>query len=422
MKQPLPPLCYWSQVLFLFAALLSFTACHDQVESTFTYHIKVPVDIETSVFREMNVGQVPARVINETGKIYIYDDFLFVSEPEEGIHVIDNSDPANPQNISFIEIPGTADLAINDDILYADSYIDLLAFDIGNPFHVTLSKRIEDVFMNYYSNPEAGTFVIYKDTVITTTEPQRRWGWGGPVTWLESASADYSGAGDGNYGQGGSLARFTLANGLLYTVDNFDLRLFDVSEKANPEFVKKLHLGWGIETIFPFKDKLFIGSTTGMHIYDISSPTEPEMLSIYAHLTSCDPVVANDDHAFVTLRSGNLCQQGVDLLEVLDISDPSQPELLKSYPMENPHGLGLSGENLFVCEGKFGLKSFKINDVMNIDQNQMQHLKNLNAIDLIPGPKSLIVIGSNVICQYDYSTPSELKKLSCIEIKREQLY
>ncbi|WP_460539860.1 hypothetical protein [Echinicola sediminis] len=420
MRQSPLPKGIWCQLILFFIIFIGISSCQDQIESTFTYHTKVAVNMDAEVFRQMNVGQVPAKTIGETGKIYAYQDFLFVSEPLEGIHVIDNSDPSSPQNISFIEIPGTADLAINDDILYVDSYIDLLAFDISTPFHVTLSKRIEDVFMSYYTNPAAGTFMIFKDTVISTTEPQRIWN--GPIFWLESIAFDAVRNGANNYGQGGSLARFTLANEHLYTVDDYDLRLFDISEKDNPEFIKKINLGWGIETIFPFKDKLFIGSTTGMHIYDISSPAAPEMLSVYAHLTSCDPVVANDEHAFVTLRSGNLCQQGADLLEVLDISDPSQPELLKSYPMQNPHGLGLAGESLFVCEGEFGLKSYKINDVMNIDQNQMQHLKNLNAIDLIPGPKSLIVIGSNTICQYDYSTPNQLKQLSCIEIEREQLY
>lgn len=405
--------------LLILTVVLCFSACQDQVESTYTYETTYPVSIKTSTFREMSVGQTEPRPINKTGKIYIFGDYLFISEPDEGIHVIDNSDPSAPRNLLFLEIPGTADLAINDNILYADSYIDLLSFDVSNPFKIKLIDREEDVFRNRYSAIETGEFTIWKDTVLTSEQPFRPWE--GPF-FFESDMLAFANGDGGNFGQGGSMARFTLANGHLYAVDEHDLRLFDISEKENPEFVKQIGLGWGIETIYPFKDKLFIGSTTGMHIYDISSPASPEQLSVYAHLTSCDPVVANDDYAFVTLRSGNFCQQGVDLLEVLDISDPSQPNLLKSYPMQNPHGLGLSGENLFVCEGQFGLKSFKVNDVMKIDENQMEHLKNLNAIDLIPGPKSLIVIGNNVICQYDYSTPSKLIKLSCMEIEKQELY
>src|SRR5690606_11985836 len=122
-----------------------------------------------------------------------------------------------------------------------------------------------------------------------------------------------------------------------------------------PEFVRDIPLGgWGIETIFPFDNKLFIGSTTGMHIYDIGNPASPEAMAVYNHVTACDPVIVNEKYAFVTLRSGNFCQPGTDLLEVIDIEDPYHPRLLKSYPMENPHGLGLSGDNLYVCEGNHG--------------------------------------------------------------------
>ncbi|AGA80842.1 LVIVD repeat-containing protein [Echinicola vietnamensis] len=417
MKTPLRSSSAFLRYLFIFVVAVGFNSCQDQVESTYTYQAKIPVSIKTEVFRDMYVGPVGPRDINRKGKIYIFNDFLFIGEPNKGIHVIDNTNPANPTNISFIEIPGAADLAINDNILYADSYIDLLSFDISDPRDISLVNREEDVFTNFYIDQEAETFTYYKDTVITSKDPIRRWGGGG--IWLDAMSFSNAeaGGGQGNYGQGGSMARFTLANEHLYTVDDSELRLFDISDKADPEFVKQIPLGWGIETIFPFKDKLFIGSTTGMHIYDISVPAAPQQLSVYSHITSCDPVVANDDYAFVTLRSGNFCQQGVNLLEVLDITDPSLPKLLKSYPMDNPHGLGLAGDYLYVCEGEYGLKSFNVSDVLKIDENQLEHLKGLNAFDLIPGPKSLIVIGNSVITQYDYSTPSKLKQLSTITIK-----
>lgn len=298
MKHLIPFRLPLTRLLVVSAMLLAFFSCQDTVENTYTYHTTVSIPMKAEDLRNMYVGPVAPKTIEKTGKIYLFGNYLFISEPNKGIHVIDNSDPANPVNISFVEIPGTADLAINDHILYADSYIDLLAFDISYPKKIRLASREQDVFMNYYTNPEIGVFYFQKDTIITTTNPQR--GWAGPILWFESASMDFY-TGGGNYGQGGSMARFTLANGHLYAVDDYDLRLFDVSKKADPEFVKQINLGWGIETIFPFKDKLFIGSNTGMHIYDISSPAAPEQLSVYSHITSCDPVVANDDYAFVTL-------------------------------------------------------------------------------------------------------------------------
>ena len=64
------------------------------------------------------------------GKIYFKEGYIFINEELKGIHVIDNRNPENPQNIGFIEIPGNVDIAIKNNTLYADSYIDLGAIDI----------------------------------------------------------------------------------------------------------------------------------------------------------------------------------------------------------------------------------------------------------------------------------------------------
>ncbi len=61
------------------------------------------------------------------------------------MHIIDNQNPADPQNIGFIEIPGNVDIAIKENILYADSYVDLVAIDISDINNPTEVDRVEDV-------------------------------------------------------------------------------------------------------------------------------------------------------------------------------------------------------------------------------------------------------------------------------------
>jgi hypothetical protein len=252
--------------------------------------------------------------------------------------------------------------------------------------------------------------------VITTENPT----WQIDGGWLMDSNmgfaANFSAAAQ-SYGIGGSMARFTLSNSHLYAVDESTLRVFDVKNPGNPTFVKPIDLGLGIETIFPFENKLFIGSNAGMHIYDASTPNSPTRMAIYEHVQACDPVVVNSDYAFVTLRNGNACWNGVNELQVIDIKNPYSPKLMKAYPMLNPHGLGLAGNYLYIAEGTHGLKSFKVSDVMSIDQNQLEFLTNQKSVDLIPGPKSLIVIGPDGVCQFDYSNPAQLKRLSCIQVK-----
>jgi hypothetical protein len=273
---------------------------------------------------------------------------------------------------------------------------------------------VEDVFTHLYQH-STGKIITFKDTVLTSESPQMAF----ETMWMVrpnmSLQANMAKASQ-SYGTGGSMARFTLMDGHLFAVDQNTLRVFDVESPAEPKFLKPIDLGWGIETIFPFDQKLFIGSNRGLHIYDASIPAAPKRMAIYEHVLSCDPVVVNEDYAFVTLRSGNFCVNGVNELHVLDIKDPYQPKLLKAYPMLNPHGLGLAENYLYVAEGKHGLKSFNASDVLNIDKNQLEFLQSMKSVDLIPGPKSLIVIGPDGVCQYDYSNPAKLRKLSCIQV------
>ena len=57
---------------------------------------------------------------------------------DKGIHILDNTTPANPKNVAFIDIPGNMDLAVKGDILYADLYTDLVTLDISNPLKVAV--------------------------------------------------------------------------------------------------------------------------------------------------------------------------------------------------------------------------------------------------------------------------------------------
>lgn len=399
--------------LLLLACILLFS-CTDEVNSTYTFRTMMPVYLEMKDVRAKPVAPIPAQEIADPGKIYSYKDYLLINEPSKGIHIYDNKNPANPINLSFIPIEGNVDLAINSDILYADNYVDLLAFDISNIQSIRLVNRIEDVFTHLYQH-STGKIITFKDTVLTSDSP--RWEYNDmwtvrPGMSLLSNMAKAS----QSYGTGGSMARFTLLDGHLFAVDESTLRVFDVLSPAEPKFIKPIELGWGIETIFPFDQKLFIGSNRGMHIYDASQPQNPTRMAVYEHVLSCDPVVVNKDYAFVTLRSGNFCVNGVNELQVIDIRDPYQPKLTKAYPMLNPHGLGLAENYLYVAEGRHGLKSFNASDVLNIDKNQLEFIQSMKSVDLIPGPKSLIVIGPDGVCQYDYSNPAKLRKLSCIQV------
>jgi hypothetical protein len=83
------------------------------------------------------------KILADPGKIYIYKNYLLVNEKNKGIHVYDNSIPASPIDLGFIEMLGNSDMAIKDDILYADHIGDLVSLSISSLDNLKLTNRIK---------------------------------------------------------------------------------------------------------------------------------------------------------------------------------------------------------------------------------------------------------------------------------------
>jgi hypothetical protein len=225
-------------------------------------------------------------------------------------------------------------------------------------------------------------------------------------------------------GKGGSMARFCVVGDVLYTVDNKSLKIFNISDPKNPIFYegRTQDLGFDIETIFPMDTLLFIGSQSGMHIYDISRPSFPQYLSIATHITSCDPVVAQGNYAYVTLNSNNIwCGRTSNVLQIYDITNTQKPIFVKelSSGFTSPMGLGIDGNKLFICDK--GLKVYDITDPISpvwIDDLYSAGLYDVsNSYDVIPINGLLILVTSSGIYQLDY-TGELLKLLSKIPVVR----
>lgn len=211
-------------------------------------------------------------------------------------------------------------------------------------------------------------------------------------------------------GTGGSMASFTIVGDHLYTVDNSSLKVMDISTPSNPDFKKKIDLGFGIETVFPRDSKLFVGSMWGMYIYDLAQPDNPSQLSYFEHIYSCDPVVADENFAYITLNStfGN-CGRWTNELQIVDISDLTQPKFVYSQPMDSPRGLNIKNDTLIVCDG--GLKFYKV----AADRKGTELIKQFNiaASDVIRLEDHLLVIGDDGFYQYRINN-NEIELLSSI--------
>lgn len=410
----------FTRLLPVFAASLLLASCvKDKCTRTYTYYQPV---YKTTAEVRANIKSNAARPVERPGKLFIRGNYIFLNEVDRGIHIIDNANPAAPRNVAFIDIPGNIDVAVKGNTLYADAYTDLVTLDITNPLQVAAKKFIDNAFpYRRYSNgfvADSNMVIVdwvRRDTVVTVDcEGGSGWWWGSGcracLFSAESGGGTRSNSSPFGAGLSGSMARFTIMNNYLYAVTNSELKVFNISTVNDPMFTNTVNIGWNIETIYPFKDRLFIGSNTGMFIYGTQTAAAPNLLGQFEHARTCDPVIADDQFAYVTLRSGTECLGFINQLDILNIENINSPKLVKTYQLTNPHGLSKDGNLLFICDGKDGVKVFDASQVLNL--TLVKHIKDLETYDVIAHNKVALVVAKDGLYQFDYSNPADIKLLS----------
>ena len=393
----------------------------DDCNTTRTYIRFDPVYKTASEVRAGISVQGP-RELRNPGKLYVYGQYLFINEKNEGIHVIDNADAANPKNLAFWSIPGNVDMAIQGNFMYVDQYVDLVTVDISNMQSPKEVCRSQEAFLLYGIDPQRGYLVDYQQTEVTENlscedaRSGRNWFFeGSNVFVLDDFAGSFSGNPKSNplaaAGIGGSFARFCLVDQYLYTVDNSTLRTW--SAGSCPSLIESNPVGWNIETIFPWKNRLFLGSQTGVFIFDNSNPQHPVLENQFSHASGCDPVVCDERNAYVTIHDGTTCNGTFNQLDVVGIENLPAAPLLKSHPMTHPMGLSVTENYLYLCDD--GLKIFDKTDPL--DMKQKSHVQGIRTYDVIAlGAGRLLVIGDDGFYQYDAINPESPKELSRIPV------
>ena len=419
---------YFLSAPLLLLIVMGMVACKDSSVEFRRYTANVPQYMSYDDMRKP-AKSTPANAIGTAGKIYIQGNYLFVNEKYKGIHVFDNSIPASPVNLTFIDIPGNVDLAVRGNYLYADNYVDLVVLDISDITSPLEVARIKDIFPytipetteSYpISNIDQHQGVIVSWQVKEVTEKIENNGIM-PYYYFDKGIGAFmressNGAPSQTVGIGGSMARFIINGEEFYGLNQTNMQVVNISQPFRPQVGAKIEMSRVVETVFIDSLTLYVGTQTGMLIYDVSSPAVPVYKSEYSHVQSCDPVVVKDQLAYVTLRAGNRCGNWQNVMEVIDLHNLINPTLLKSYPMTEPYGLGIDNKTLFVCDGTAGLKIYDSTDPLQIDLHLIKQYTDLNAFDVIPFGNVLIMIAEDGIYQYSYSDLQNIQQISKIPI------
>ncbi len=227
---------------------------------------------------------------------------------------------------------------------------------------------------------------------------------GGLLTACSDGSTEGGSGGDLITGTAGSTARMTIAGDYLYAIAGSRVQLFDITTPQTPAPWTQVQIDWNIQTLFPYNQYLLVGAANGVHILDNSDPASPQQVGDFRHATAIDPVVAQDDVAYVTLkRDTSRPGPGIaNQMNVVDIRDVTNPQLLDTIPMQGPAGLSVQGQRLYVCDGVAGLKTFDISDPVN--PVAIDALNGVDCRDVIALNEQLYVIDERGLSQYDLTT------------------
>jgi len=324
-----------------------------------------------------------------------------------------------------MNIPGNKEFYVADDMIYAESVYDMLKINIEDRDSPFLDTRIENYLGSNLVNDE-GESVIGFDTELVTLDvsDDERLFWEEvgnydevyydyKQTVIPHSALPVSFAGNG--ASSGTVNRITKANGHVYMIHLDKMSIFD--DQNDFSYLRTNFQGWGMETIYPNEDQLFIGGRQTVSIYDISNPSTPQWRTEFTHGEACDPVFPFGDVAYVTLRSSaeDFCPGNDNSLLAIDISNLNSLNETKNIDMESPYGLTVIGDLLLVGEGANGLKVFDISDPFKPDL--VKFIEDVPAYDIIQHPTNaslVLVAGPEGFFQYSIDGDFELDEVSRI--------
>ncbi len=393
-------------------SIISCTKDYGKVEVTYQEATAIYGDIESIRAEPLNES---VRSITNPGKIYLGNDVILIGEEQEGIHVIDNSDPLHPEAVNFINIPGNREFFVKDNKIYAETYYDVVKIDISDIHLAVLDSRAEFVFQDIWKH-DGQTLIGFSYKEVTTeldqdddfyqlvlAENEIYLDFAKNIIPKSALPSSFAGSGDK---VSGTANRVTYAKGYVYIIGNNSMYIVADDDQGLTTInggSALSNLGEGMETIFPYEDNLYIGSRSAVNIFNISDPRHPEEAYEFDHASACDPVLPSDDVAYVTLRTADFssCPGNTNSLLVLDTRNIHNIKQEGEIAMSSPYGMTIKGSELYVGEGDNGLKIFDISNKYKPELTKT--ISNIKAYDVIPHPtiaNLILTTGPEGISQY----------------------
>lgn len=280
----------------------------------------------------------------------IVGEFAYVADHWDGLRIINVSDPSAPFEVGYYNTSGQAtDVTIVDQIAYvADGTAGLCLINISNPaapFRTsTLNTEGESRAVwvtGSYAYIADGTGGLRVINVVDESTPFE-------AGFFNPAGYDY-------------YEDIFLADTLAFVADRNDgLRIINVSEIENP-----IEVGF-FETTDCLSHCVSIHGThayfgngeNGLRIIDVSDPYLPSETSFFRTSGSASDISISGAHAFLAVRHAGL--------RILDISNPASPlEIGFIDTQGDSYGVAVNGSFAYVADGFGGLRVIDVSNPSN---------------------------------------------------------
>jgi hypothetical protein len=293
----------------------------------------------------LNMTEVGSYDTEEAYSIHIFNDNAYLGD-KFGIRILDFTDPLFPTDVTnFAALGDIHDLSISGDHAYlVDKVNGMFVVDVsdsGNPFEVA-SIEIE-------GKPNSISISGEYAYIAGRSEGMLIYNISEPNLPVEVAVIDVF---------GGCLDVVASGN-YVYSCDGFsNLKIYDISDPISPEYLGGHDLNSSIVDIAVLNDIAYVVTYDSLFIVDVSDPENPQevnVINIWGHPRA---LAVDDNYAYIAAYPGSL--------RIFNISDPIEASEIGFCDTEGePSGIAISGDQAYVVENENGLQVINIANPTN---------------------------------------------------------
>ncbi|MCH7826676.1 MAG: hypothetical protein IIC75_01670, partial [Bacteroidetes bacterium] len=294
------------------------------------------------------------RWASNTPEVVVRLDYAYVADWENGLHIIDISDPFNPTEIGFFETEANQVVAVAVGGNYA-YVVGLLAhglqiIDISDPSNPTVT--------GIFNTPHIAFGVAVGGNYAYVAD----WGDGIRIIDISDPSSPTE---IGFFDTQGTAYNVTVSGDYAYIADhNYGMRIIDISNPFSPTEIGFFDTGNSTWDIAISGNYAYIADyRDGLRIIDISDPSSPTEIGFFDTGDLATGVAVSGNYAYVA--------DGSDGLRIIDISDPYNPTETGFFDTDGfARRVVVSGNYIYVADVAGGLYIFQNNLITDINEDK----------------------------------------------------